>query len=81
MDIAGPKPEEQAGPKPWIVPQHCLDKVTLVRREIAERPQASVEDIVDELARRNVRVSSTLSAAEMLRYRMQRVKDRGRRRP
>ena len=62
MDIAGPKPHEIAAPPPWTVVKGNVDKGAFVRKVLETRPDATVEEIVDLLAQRNISVNGMFVA-------------------
>ena len=62
MDIAGPKPSEIAAPPPWAVVKGNVDKAAFARKLLEANPEATVEEIVETLARRQLSVNGMFVA-------------------
>ena len=56
----------QVAPTPQSELDANVDRLSVVRAAIREHPQASVDEIVDELAKRQIEVSATLVMQELM---------------
>jgi hypothetical protein len=69
MDITRAATQQEVAPPSWIIAQRQQDLRDVIRRAIEQQPEASVDDIVEQLRRRNVPASGIFVAREMQTYR------------
>jgi hypothetical protein len=73
MDIVLPPLEQQVAPAPWLVARSNVDVPRLIRRALTQQPDASVDDIVQQLSSWGVQVSGVIVSMWMTRLRDQEV--------
>jgi ribosomal protein L14E/L6E/L27E len=69
MDIAYPRLEDQAAPAPWRATRRNCNKLHLIHKVLERNEDASADEIVAELAAKNVPVSGILVAREIQKMR------------
>jgi hypothetical protein len=62
MDIMMPRLEQQASPAPWLVRRNSVDISRLIRAALGQNPNATVDEVVAQLARWDVQVSGIIVA-------------------
>lgn len=60
MDIMRPPLEQQVAPAPWLVARSRVDVPALVRKALTIHPNASVDEIIGQLADWGVQVSGII---------------------
>jgi hypothetical protein len=62
MDIMMPDLNEQAAPAPWLVRRSHVDLPALVQAALARNPNATTEQVVEQLAQWNIQAPGTVVA-------------------
>ena len=62
MDIMMPSLEQQPSPAPWLVQRSRIDLPRLIRAAMEQNPDASVDQVVTQLAAWNVQASGIIVA-------------------
>jgi hypothetical protein len=62
MDLLTPRLEQQVSPAPWSVLRSRIDLPSLIRAAIEQQPDASVDEVVAQLARWHVQASGIIVA-------------------
>jgi hypothetical protein len=62
MDIMMPRLEQQPSPAPWLVRRSRIDLPRLIRAAMEQNPDASVDQVVTQLAAWNVQASGIIVA-------------------
>lgn len=69
MDIMLPNLHEQPAPAPWLVLHDQIDLPELIRERAANKPDATADEIAQELAQRNIHVPGMAVALWLQRLR------------
>ena len=68
MDIMMPRLQQQASPAPWLVRRNSVDVPRLIRAALEQNPGATVDEVVAQLARWNVRLSGIIVAMWFIKW-------------
>jgi hypothetical protein len=68
MDIMTPSLEQQPSPAPWLVRRSRIDVPRLIRSAMELNPDATVDQVVAQLARWNVQVSGIIVAMWLAKW-------------
>ena len=71
MDIMRPPLEQQVSPAPWLVARRAVDVRALTRKALTIHPNASVDEIVRQLAVWGVQVSGVIVSMWLMKWREQ----------
>jgi hypothetical protein len=71
MDIMRPPLEQQVAPAPWLVARSRVDVPVLIRKSLGIHPNASVDEIVSQLAAWGVQVSGIIISMWMMKWKQE----------
>lgn len=63
MDIMMPDLDHQSAPAPWLVHHNYLDVAAFVRAALARNPDATAQQVIDQLSKGNVDAPGTIIAS------------------
>ena len=67
MDIMRPPLKHQVSPAPWLAIREQVDVPALIRKSLAAAPDATVDEVVHQLAKWGVDVSGVIVAMHMMK--------------
>ena len=80
MDIMMPRLEQQPSPAPWLVRRQRIDLPRLIRAAMEQHPEASVDDVVTQLASWNLQASGLIVAMWFAKWKTSSAEVNGRER-